>query len=71
MPVPVEVQDIKAQDDRREMRKLLRDSGVPTISIEPVVYLDNLLEGWALPPIRDRKTVVYCHKPDLKVSHIS
>jgi uncharacterized protein YbjT (DUF2867 family) len=70
MPVPLEPQDIKAQDDRREMRRLLRASGVPVISIEPVVYIDNLLEGWALPPIRDRQTVVYCHKPDLQVSWI-
>ncbi|KAL1796011.1 hypothetical protein ACET3X_006235 [Alternaria dauci] len=69
MPVPKESQGIVAQDDRREMRRLLRES-VPTISIEPVVYLDNLLEGWALPPIRDRDTVVYCHKPDLRVSWI-
>ncbi|KNG49982.1 NAD(P)-binding protein [Stemphylium lycopersici] len=69
MPVPKEPQDIKAQDDRRVMRSLLRES-VPVISIEPVVYLDNLLEGWALPPIRDRQTVVYCHKPDLRVSWI-
>jgi uncharacterized protein YbjT (DUF2867 family) len=70
MPVPVEPQGIKAQDDRREMRRLLRESGVPVISIEPVVYLDNLLEGWALPPIRDRETVVYCHKKELRVSWI-
>ncbi|CAE7027909.1 hypothetical protein CFE70_003995 [Pyrenophora teres f. teres 0-1] len=69
MPVPKEVQDITAQNDRREMRDLLRKS-VPTISIEPVVYLDNLLEGWALPPIRDQHKVVYCHKPDLRVSWI-
>ncbi|KAG9195069.1 hypothetical protein G6011_00189 [Alternaria panax] len=69
MPVPKESQGIVAQDDRREMRRLLRES-VPTISIQPVVYLDNLLEGWALPPIRDRNTVVYCHKPDLRVSWI-
>lgn len=70
MPVPDAPQDIKAQDDRREMRRLLRETGVPVISIQPVVYLDNLLEGWALPPIRDRDTVVYCHKPDLQVSWI-
>ncbi|CAN9388660.1 unnamed protein product [Alternaria alternata] len=69
MPVAKDPQGIVAQDDRREMRRLLRES-VPTISIEPVVYLDNLLEGWALPPIRDRNTVVYCHKPDLRVSWI-
>ncbi|KAF2464382.1 NAD(P)-binding protein [Lindgomyces ingoldianus] len=70
MPVPDVAQDIKAQDDRREMRRLLRESGVPVISIQPVVYLDNLLEGWALPPIRDRNTIVYCHKPTLEVSWI-
>lgn len=70
MPVPDEPQDITAQDDRREMRRLIRESGVPVISIQPVVYLDNLLEGWALPPIRDHNTVVYCHKPTLQVSWI-
>ncbi|EOA87766.1 hypothetical protein ACJQWK_02207 [Exserohilum turcicum] len=69
MPVPKTPQDIVAQDDRREMRTLLREY-VPVISIEPVVYLDNLLEGWALAPIRDQNTVVYCHKPDLRVSWI-
>lgn len=70
MPVPKEPQDIRAQDDRREIRKLLRESGVPIISIEPVVYLDNLLEGWALKPIRDGNTIGYCHKADLQVSWI-
>lgn len=70
MPVPEQPQDIKAQADRREMKRLLREIGIPVISIEPVVYIDNLLEGWALPPIRDRNTVVYCHKPDLKASWI-
>jgi uncharacterized protein YbjT (DUF2867 family) len=70
MPIPEVPQGIKAQDDRREMLRLLRETGVPVISIQPVVYLDNLLEGWALPPIRDRNTVVYCHKPTLEVSWI-
>jgi uncharacterized protein YbjT (DUF2867 family) len=69
MPVAEVPQGIKAQDDRREMRTLLRES-MPVISIQPVCYLDNLLEGWALPPIRDRNTVVYCHRPDLDVSWI-
>ncbi|KAH7120972.1 hypothetical protein B0J11DRAFT_551511 [Dendryphion nanum] len=71
MPIPLEPQGIKAQDDRREMRRLLRESGVPVISIEPVVYLDNLLEGWALPPIRDSQILRYCHKPELEVSWIT
>ncbi|KAI0145400.1 hypothetical protein GGR57DRAFT_480594 [Xylariaceae sp. FL1272] len=70
MPVPDEGPEIHSQDDRRHIRGMLRDMGVPLISIEPVVFLDNLLEGWALPPIRDRDTVVYCHKPTLDVSWI-
>ena len=71
MPVPDESKNIEAQDHRREMRTLLRDMGLPVISIQPVCFLDNLLEGWAWPPIRDRNTIVYCHKPTLDVSWIS
>jgi hypothetical protein len=52
------------------MSRILRETGIPVISIQPVVYLDNLLEGWALPRIREHSTVVYCHKPDLEVSWI-
>ena len=70
MPVPDESKGIEAQDHRREMRTTLRDMGLPVVSIQPVCFLDNLLEGWAWPPIRDRNTVVYCHKPTLDVSWI-
>ncbi|KAH3944285.1 hypothetical protein HBH98_167290 [Parastagonospora nodorum] len=70
MPIPLTPQGITAQDDRRAIRANLRDSGVPVISVEPVVYLDNLLEGWAVRPIREEGRVVYCHKPDLRVSWV-
>ncbi|KAH8902790.1 NAD(P)-binding protein [Coniochaeta sp. PMI_546] len=70
MPIPEVEQDIAAQDHRREIREILRQAGLPVISIQPVAFLDNLLEGWALPPIIERNTLVYCHKPDLKVSWI-
>lgn len=70
MPVPDESKNIEAQDHRREMRTILRDMGLPVISIQPVCFLDNLLEGWAWPPIRDRQTIVYCHKPTLDVAWI-
>ncbi|KXJ94798.1 hypothetical protein Micbo1qcDRAFT_173563 [Microdochium bolleyi] len=70
MPVPDVSVDIEAQDHRRQMRDLIREMGVPLISIQPVCFLDNLLEGWALPPIRDHNTVTYCHKPTLDVSWI-
>lgn len=70
MPVPEVSHGIAAQDHRREMRKLLRDMGLPVISIQPVVFLDNLFEGWALPPILERDTIVYCHRETLEVSWI-
>ncbi|CAK7242791.1 MAG: hypothetical protein STHCBS139747_004293 [Sporothrix thermara] len=71
MPVPDESQDIRAQDDRRTIRADLRAQGLAVISIQPVCYLENLLEGWALPHIRDEHTLVYCHKPSLRASWIS
>ncbi|KAG9249766.1 uncharacterized protein F5Z01DRAFT_467033 [Emericellopsis atlantica] len=70
MPVPEEKRGIEAQDDRIDIRNILRDQGLPVISIQPVVFLDNLLEGWAYPPIAERQTIVYCHKPELEVSWI-
>ncbi|CAK7231609.1 hypothetical protein SBRCBS47491_007991 [Sporothrix bragantina] len=71
MPVPDECQEIRAQDDRRTIRADLRAQGLDVISIQPVCYLENLLEGWALPPIRDEHTLVYCHKPSLQANWIS
>jgi uncharacterized protein YbjT (DUF2867 family) len=72
MPLPDEPQPvyIASHEDRRKVRSILRESGVPVISIEPVVFLDNLLEGWALPPIRDENRIVYCHPVDLDVAWI-
>jgi len=70
MPVPETTQHVKAQDDRREMLRLIRSTGLPTISIQPVVFLDNLLEGWAKPALVERNTIVYCHQETLEVSWI-
>lgn len=70
MPVPKECQNIKAQDDRREMKKILRATGLPVISVQPVCYVDNLLEGWAYPSIRDEDKLVYVHRPGLRASWI-
>ncbi|OAA59712.1 NAD(P)-binding domain protein [Niveomyces insectorum RCEF 264] len=71
MPVPDVPQGIRAQDDRRTIRDNLRAQGLAVVSIQPVCYLDNLLEGWARPPIVERSTLVYCHKPSLRASWIS
>ncbi|KAF1838890.1 NAD(P)-binding protein [Decorospora gaudefroyi] len=70
MPIAASPAGIKAQEDRRSMRDSLRSYGVPVVSIEPVVYLDNLLEGWALGPLRDEGRLVYCHREGLRVSWV-
>ncbi|KAF7556358.1 hypothetical protein G7046_g6326 [Stylonectria norvegica] len=70
MPVPEFKSGIKSQDDRFEIRRMLREMGLPVVAIQPVVFLDNLFEGWAYPPIAEAQTIVYCHKPDLEVSWI-
>lgn len=70
LPVPEEARGFAAQDARHEMRRLLFASDLPTVSIQPVVFLDNLLKGWAWPPIAERNTIVYPHREDLEVSWI-
>ena len=68
--MPEETQHIEAQDDRREMRDILRATGVPVISIQPVVFLDNLFTPWARPALIERNTIVYCHQETLEVAWI-
>ncbi len=70
LPVPDDKRGFAAQDARHDMRRLLREAGIPTISIQPVVFLDNLLKGWAWPSIAERDTIVYAHQPTLDVSWI-
>jgi len=59
-----------SHDSRWEMRRRLLDSGVPMVSIQPVIYQDNLLRAWARPAIAEG-IVRYPHRPDLEVSWIT
>jgi uncharacterized protein YbjT (DUF2867 family) len=68
LPLPASPLGFRAQDVRFAQRDALRASGVPTISIQPVVYMDNLLRGWAYPAIVERDTFEYPHSPTLEVS---
>jgi uncharacterized protein YbjT (DUF2867 family) len=70
LPVPQHTRGFAAQDARHEMRRLVMAAGVPAVSIEPVVFLDNLLKGWAWPSIAQHNTVLYAHKELLEVSWI-
>jgi uncharacterized protein YbjT (DUF2867 family) len=68
LPLPVRPLGFRAQDVRFAQRDALRASGVPTISIQPVVYMDNLLRGWAYPAIVERDAFEYPHANTLEVS---
>ena len=71
LPVGDHKRGFAAQDVRFEMREALAASGVPLISIQPVVYMDNLLRGWVYPRIVRESTFAYPHRPDLDVSWLS
>jgi uncharacterized protein YbjT (DUF2867 family) len=68
LPLPAGPLGFRAQDVRLAQRDALRASGVPTISVQPVVFMDNLLRGWAYPAIVERDTFEYPHAPTLEVS---
>jgi uncharacterized protein YbjT (DUF2867 family) len=70
LPVPKDKRGFAAQDARHDMRARLFATEVATISIEPVVFLDNWLKGWAWPSIEQHGKLVYAHAPDLAVSWI-
>ena len=70
LPVPSEKRGFAAQDARHEMRRSIFASGIAAVSIEPVVFLDNLLKGWAWPSIQQHNRIVYAHKETLDVSWI-
>ncbi|WP_439532156.1 SDR family oxidoreductase [Polymorphobacter sp.] len=60
-----------AHDARFAIREQLFASGVPTVSIQPVIYLDNLLRAWAYPDIIGDSMIRYPHEETLEVCWIS
>jgi uncharacterized protein YbjT (DUF2867 family) len=70
MPLPDHMMGIAAQDARLEMRNRIFASGAPAVSIQPVVYLDNLLKAWAWPQIAEDGVLNYPHRETLDVTWI-
>jgi uncharacterized protein YbjT (DUF2867 family) len=68
LPLPERPLGFPAQDVRFAQRDALRGSAVPVVTIQPVVYMDNLLRGWTYPGIVERNCFEYPHRPDLEVS---
>ncbi len=59
-----------AHDTRLVMVEQFTAAGVPTIVFNPVVFMDNLLRGWARPAIVERGVFEYPHAADLEVSWV-
>ncbi len=59
-----------AHDVRYRMRLALMEAGVPVVTLAPVVFMDNLLRGWAFPAIADEDCFRYAHRPELEVAWI-
>jgi len=70
LPVMSEPHGYAAHDVRLTMRSSLAAAGVPLICIQPVVFMNNLLRGWAFPHIADESRFLYPHAESLDVSWI-
>jgi uncharacterized protein YbjT (DUF2867 family) len=57
-------------DGRLSMENALEAAGVPLVVFRPVLFMDNLLTGWARPFIVRDGTFVYAHRPDLQADWI-
>lgn len=68
LPLPARPLGMRAQDVRFAQREAMGAHGVPVITLAPVVYMDNLLRGWAYPEIVERNRFEYPHAPTLEVS---
>jgi uncharacterized protein YbjT (DUF2867 family) len=68
LPLPDRPLGMRAQDVRFAQRDAMAARGVPVITLAPVVYMDNLLRGWAYPEIVERNRFEYPHGHTLEVS---
>lgn len=70
-PVPEEETGVVALDIKRRVSRLLVESGLPVITIQPTLYMGNLAAPWSAPAIVRDGVVAYPLPGDLKVSWIS
>lgn len=70
-PVPGQTTGVAAVDVKVRVSRLLADSGIPVIGIEPTLYMDNLASPWAAPSIVLKNTLAYPLPETQKISWIS
>ncbi len=59
-----------SHDARLEMRRRIFAAGGRAVVLQPVVFLDNLVNAWAWPHIKEEGRLWYPHAPGLDVSWI-
>lgn len=62
--------DLSAHDGRRDIERALRETGIPCVFIEPVVFMNNMIRVWSKPSIVQRGVFAYPAAPGLKISWV-
>lgn len=70
MPLRAHANGHPSHDVRVAMVDAFVAAGVPLVVFNPVVFMGNLLRGWARPGIVARGVFEYPHAPDLEVSWV-
>ncbi|SFD63219.1 Uncharacterized conserved protein YbjT, contains NAD(P)-binding and DUF2867 domains [Actinopolyspora alba] len=70
-PVPDTDTSYAAYDTRRIAEAILRDSGLPVVTLRPPVYLDNTFSPWNGPELAGEGVLSYPLPADLRVSWLS
>lgn len=70
-PVPDTDTSYAAYDTRRIAEAILRDSGLPVVTLRPPVYLDNIFSPWNGPELAGEGVLSYPLPADLRVSWLS
>jgi uncharacterized protein YbjT (DUF2867 family) len=57
--------------DMRAARRAVQEAGVPSVVLQPTVYMDNLLQPWSLPAIVDNGVLAYPAPEQVQISWLS
>jgi NAD(P)H dehydrogenase (quinone) len=68
---PTQTTGIAAFDTRTDAEKILRASGIPTICLQPAVYLENLLAPPVMSAMKQTGQLYYPLPADMRVSWLS
>jgi uncharacterized protein YbjT (DUF2867 family) len=66
-----EAKGYPAHDTRYQIVEELLASRIAATAVCPVIFIENLMRGWALPALRERRVLSYPHAEELPVSWIS